>query len=642
MRLLNARTFQLREFFELEVQPYAIISHRWGDNDLTFRDVESQTWLEKINGDTPSSKKIKGCCRQALKDELEWVWIDTCCINKLSSEELSMSINSMYQWYQKAAVCYVHMSDVVASGPMPPRTNKEEFCKSKWFTRGWTLQELIAPPYVEFYSSEWIELGTRLSLSNWIRGVTGINENVLTYRRPIFDITIGERMSWAANRETTREEDKAYCLLGIFGINMPLLYGEGTKAFFRLQQEIFQQQEDYTLLCWCLDIVGRLRSNGREWGGVLATSASHFESLCFRVNTDIKEDSCSDLDSLESFPSSQDSLESFSSSQDSARSVSYNSQQPQCIWVTEWGNIDCTVAQLRKLHLSMEAMAEDMASALSQSQDPPQFTSRGLKMSLFVKETQHYPRGYLAWTWCCLDHNDTKWLICLRLQENLRFREESCLLELVPTPEIGSFHLKETFLDVSNSRSLAYPPPRGISVSEGSYLKVHHDCKQLELQAAIRFILRQQPNIGEINGKTNIPSRPFQGGTLFQLDFLTYDGVLDFCPETGGWEVNIDGCRDPVLVLIFTVRDSNILFPLTILFPKGTGLPLENFYCILEEFPEGSNYLELAAKWRSRLYQGQWAYQDRLVKHINKNHAVLVKVKQAGERRTIVLELINT
>ena len=188
--------------------------------------------------------KIRFCGEQAGRDGLQYFWIDTCCIDKSSSAELQEAINSMFRWYRDAAKCYVYLADVsrpalldtdVKSSQLPWELS---FRKSRWFTRGWTLQELVAPVVVEFYSKEGRYLGNKRSLERQVYEVTGIS--VIALRgSPLSDLSVPERMLWAENRETTRKEDKAYSLLGIFDIQMPLIYGEGReKAFKRLRGKI--------------------------------------------------------------------------------------------------------------------------------------------------------------------------------------------------------------------------------------------------------------------------------------------------------------------------------------------------------------------------------------------------------------------
>jgi hypothetical protein len=248
MRLLNAQTKQFEEFFDT-TPPYAILSHTWGSNELTFKQMEQ-------SGYTPS-RKIDGCCEQALKDNLMYVWADTCCIDKTSSAELSEAINSMYAWYHASEVCYAYLSDV----PLGIEIEKQDsaFSKSRWFTRGWTLQELIAPWKVAFYNESWKLIGRKSAykkdeqFTKLLSRVTRINFRVLTDRRLLGDCSVAQRMSWAACRTTTRAEDVAYALLGLFRVNMPLLYGEGARAFVRLQEEILKASDDESIFAWDFD-----------------------------------------------------------------------------------------------------------------------------------------------------------------------------------------------------------------------------------------------------------------------------------------------------------------------------------------------------------------------------------------------------
>jgi hypothetical protein len=242
MRLLQLQDdgeFNLVEFVGSNIPDYAILSHTWGsDNDeVTYQDMSSGTGKEKAG-----YNKIRFCGNQAKKDGIEFFWIDTCCIDKASSAELSEAINSMFRWYQDANRCYVYLPDV-SSGILDrsdecSRRWKPAFKTSRWFTRGWTLQELIAPVSVEFYSKEEEKLGDKRSLELTLHEVTGIATEALR-GSPLRHFGIDERFSWASKRQTKREEDAVYCLLGVFDIHMPLIYGEGQqKALKRLQKEI--------------------------------------------------------------------------------------------------------------------------------------------------------------------------------------------------------------------------------------------------------------------------------------------------------------------------------------------------------------------------------------------------------------------
>lgn len=241
MWLLNIETKKLEYFEGRSIPPYAILSHRWTCDEVSFQDV--------INGAATLRSgwlKIDNFCTQVCTDGIPvaHVWIDTCCIDKSNNSELSEAINSMYKWYLQAEVCYAYLADV-SSG------NEIEFRNSAWFRRGWTLQELLAPNDVQFFDQNWRPLGTKLELGELITQITGIPPDALEH----FDSrrsrhSVADRMSWAAQRQTTREEDTAYCLFGLFGVNMPLLYGEGARAFLRLQEEILKTSEDLSIFAW--------------------------------------------------------------------------------------------------------------------------------------------------------------------------------------------------------------------------------------------------------------------------------------------------------------------------------------------------------------------------------------------------------
>ncbi|KAK4460442.1 ankyrin repeat-containing domain protein [Cladorrhinum samala] len=255
MRLLRTDLsdgrLELQEFAGDCREKYAILSHVWGESELTIQDVQASVGQTK-----KGYSKVINCCSRAKSDGFDYVWIDTCCIDKTSSAELSEAINSMYRWYQDADVCYVHLADV-PSVPFPD---------SRWFTRGWTLQELIAPSVVVFVDENWRDLGTKATLQEAIMRSTNIPAAVLAGNGPS-NASVAQRMSWAARRQTTRVEDIAYCLLGIFGVNMPLLYGEGERAFIRLQEEIIRTSDDQSIFAW--------RSDDSR-SGLLATGPAAF------------------------------------------------------------------------------------------------------------------------------------------------------------------------------------------------------------------------------------------------------------------------------------------------------------------------------------------------------------------------------
>jgi len=261
MWLINTTTLELNLFSDCPSNEYAILSHTWEDGELNFEDFQT------IRGRSKKGFwKIQQCCKQAKGEGLRYAWVDTCCIDKRSSAELSEAINSMFHWYKSARTCYAYMTDVSPS--FGSDASMEDFSKSRWFTRGWTLQELLAPRVVLFFDAGWGSLGSRDLLSSIIATSTGIDIKLLTGTRQIHDYSIAQRMSWASSRNTTRIEDAAYSLLGIFDVNMPLLYGEGPRAFIRLQEVIIQDSTDETIFAWTgVDSVG---------SGLLASSPANF------------------------------------------------------------------------------------------------------------------------------------------------------------------------------------------------------------------------------------------------------------------------------------------------------------------------------------------------------------------------------
>ncbi|KAF2623299.1 kinesin light chain 1 [Macroventuria anomochaeta] len=247
MRLLKhlpGGGFGLVSFSDDDPPPYVIFSHTWIEGqEVTYNELVAGTGKEKTGYD-----KIRFCGERAAEDGFGYFWVDTCCINKSTSDELSTAINSMFRWYQRASKCYVYLSDVfvldkVADAEASWIPWNGAFRRSRWFTRGWTLQELLAPPCVEFFSKEGKQLGSRISLEQEIHEITKIPIGVLRGQN-LAEFSVEERMSWAAQRTTTLKEDKVYCLLGIFGVFLSLIYGEGEAyATLRLREEIHRRQE---------------------------------------------------------------------------------------------------------------------------------------------------------------------------------------------------------------------------------------------------------------------------------------------------------------------------------------------------------------------------------------------------------------
>ena len=238
---------------------YAALSHVWDKTEQSFQDVQRVQERCVKDGTNPRDfmcEKIRRCCELAESHGYKWAWIDTCCIDKTSSAELSEAINSMFRYYSLARICYGYLRDVTCVPTRGRRFSsheRSEFRHSIWFQRGWTLQELIAPRFFLFVSQSWQILGTKADLAGIMGLYIGIPEGVLRLEVSHTNFSIAQRMSWFGERKTTRVEDEAYCLLGLFDIHMPPLYGEGRNAFRRLQEEIMKQSADTTLFAWTGD-----------------------------------------------------------------------------------------------------------------------------------------------------------------------------------------------------------------------------------------------------------------------------------------------------------------------------------------------------------------------------------------------------
>ncbi|KAM3068301.1 hypothetical protein ACMFMG_009441 [Clarireedia jacksonii] len=244
MRLLHSEAgrFTLTKDFtdNDQIPPYAILSHTWGPNneEVTFKDIINGTGKVKLG-----YKKIQFCGEQARQDGLCYFWIDTCCINKSNDAELSRSISSMFRWYRNATRCYVYLSDVSGCSVSGNHKWESDFRKSKWFTRGWTLQELLAPASVEFFSRESKRLGDKSLLMTQICDITNIPDTALK-GCPLSQYSVEERLRWIQHRQTTLEEDKVYSLLGIFDVYILPIYGEGlANAYNRLLEEFRKVQK---------------------------------------------------------------------------------------------------------------------------------------------------------------------------------------------------------------------------------------------------------------------------------------------------------------------------------------------------------------------------------------------------------------
>ncbi|KAF2488403.1 hypothetical protein BU16DRAFT_473820, partial [Lophium mytilinum] len=286
MRLINVKTYEIEEFFGSDIPNYVALSHTW----LPQEEPSFQDWanayrsaktcpdgivagmrvvmidLNKILG----YEKIHNFICESQNLDGTYCWADTVCIDKSSSAELSESINSMYKIYKNCERCLVYLQDIEVE-VLLENDDFSLLVQSRWFARGWTLQELIAPEHLVFYDREWTYIGSKERYKAYFQEATGIPSEVLLNANSWRAYSVAERMSWASKRTTTREEDMAYCLLGILDINMPLLYGEGEKAFQRLQEEIIKKYDDDSIFAWSCP-----QSSRSTYRSILARSPSEF------------------------------------------------------------------------------------------------------------------------------------------------------------------------------------------------------------------------------------------------------------------------------------------------------------------------------------------------------------------------------
>ena len=259
MWLLSTDRAELHYFSSPEAVDggYAILSHTWGEKEQTFQDTQDLRDRGERTGKNPrdlAREKVRECCILAERHGYKWIWNDTCCIDKTSSTELSEAINSMFLWYSCAEVCFAYLVDVESDCELDAEDSS--FRTARWHSRGWTLQELIAPFLVLFVSRDWKIIGNKQELAPLLQWITHVEKEVLTREIHFSEVCVARRMLWAAKRSTSRVEDEAYSLMGLFNINMPPIYGEGQQAFQRLQREIMKRSFDTTLFARnCNDII---------------------------------------------------------------------------------------------------------------------------------------------------------------------------------------------------------------------------------------------------------------------------------------------------------------------------------------------------------------------------------------------------
>lgn len=402
MHLINARTLQLEDYVG-HVPPYVALSHTWGPEEVTFGEMTSG---KDFHFQKRGFSKITACCDMAQKYGYDFAWIDTCCIDKRSSAELTEAINSMYKWYQQAHMCFAYLEDV-RSTPLETRKHGNDieasgFIDSRWFTRGWTLQELLAPRNVEFFSRDWVSIGTKFGLRELLSTITQIDINALS-GRSIHSFSVAEKMSWTARRQTTRVEDQAYCLLGIFNVNMPLMYGEGQYSFKRLQHEILRQREDHSIFLWSLPM--QADTHGLP---LLSTAPAGFSS---RI-----------------------------------RMKHYPSNEVAEVRLTSLTRISRFSGQ--QFVRDRPKIFPDAIAPLAS--DPPAITNRGLSISLNVMELQTRQPSEMGTKWAWTFYTMEDRFVCIRLVQRqvdngiVHFRVGD--IQLVATSEIQSASLQTLYL----------------------------------------------------------------------------------------------------------------------------------------------------------------------------------------------------
>lgn len=298
MRLINTSTFELRqeEHSSFVKQGYAILSHRWEREEVELPEypqhIGSLQQDQNLLARPGRFNKIRGACRLARLRNIQWMWIDTCCIDRANAVEYSEAVNSMFRWYRGAKVCFAYLNDVQSApkkqGVDVFRSSNSEHDYSIWFSRGWTLQELLAPQNLEFYDAQWQLIGTKKDLAPALQQITRIKTTYLSGEEDFQDACAAAKMSWQAGRQVSEPEDIAYSMLGLFGITMQPLYGEGAEAsFLRLQSEYMSKKADETLFAWKMPaegpgmstrppkVYGEILLKEDEWG-LLAPSPEWF------------------------------------------------------------------------------------------------------------------------------------------------------------------------------------------------------------------------------------------------------------------------------------------------------------------------------------------------------------------------------
>ncbi|KAF2660582.1 hypothetical protein K491DRAFT_688032 [Lophiostoma macrostomum CBS 122681] len=348
MRLLDTRTYQL-SWGSFTSHNVAVLSHMWGvgDDELSMEDLTSEEYLRSGICEKPGFKKLRGFCDVARAHGLGYCWMDSCCTNRDRSEQNEVNLSS-FQWFRESKLCVVYLADVDTLQDMP---------HSRYFTRSYTLVELVAPKSVLFVNHGWKPLGYKEGehgLASVISECTLIPEDILRYERDPNCATIGEKLSWAPYRHASKEEERIYALISLLNVRMDTRYGEGLNMATRwMKEQILGDLEDYTILI-----------TPQPLG--LGTSSVH-------DGIQKRED-----------------------------------DQKQGMEFPEWKGL--------QLHSPVDIISPSYSylhlPPFEKPPDSPQLTVRGLRVTLFTKQVRDF---LIAWTYCTQRRNRWLFAVCIRV-----------------------------------------------------------------------------------------------------------------------------------------------------------------------------------------------------------------------------------
>lgn len=264
MRFLHTKTFVLHDFTG-PPSSYAVFFHAHGSDDIGFEDFSKPQMLLCKDG----FHRLWQACSRARNHGSEWLWSDAVCIDRGSSTALTEAFNSLARIYQHCIFSIIYLEDLPCSDCVGGGLEKR-LAKCAWLRNVWVLPQLIFPKHSFIYDRDWAEIGTKASLARQLSLVTSIEQSVLINPAALGEYSVAKRMSWASHLEASRPEDRSFALLGILGVHMPIVYGEGQKAFIRLQEEILRDTNDYSLFAWRPEVP-------QEYRGLFAYSPAEFQ-----------------------------------------------------------------------------------------------------------------------------------------------------------------------------------------------------------------------------------------------------------------------------------------------------------------------------------------------------------------------------